>query len=343
MAQLWIDLFPWLTYALALVVLAHAWFRDGLFFALIPAVFAIYFLLSELAATQGALGYRYVVLPHLIEVQPAWVASLGQLVFGDPIAVSRPATCPEVPMAVPLAVPVVEALLVWSLLRTTLFLKAKWWLAPFMVGLVAVLLDVVLDPATAKSEWCGDPNKGLAVTANGLHFWRWYVWGHFAPAFHGIPLVNFGAWFFGSAAIALAAERVMNHYQIQPGQPLPLAIVAKTILIALVLILVVGFTVELAYFRWMHALFETLDAAGQWGFLIGVGVTTATAIVAVAGGLGRTAERRWELWAAPVLLIATNLVGVFASGPHAQLWLLVLAFVVTTPVVLLALWWPRRP
>jgi hypothetical protein len=333
---LWLQIFAYAVYVIAVVLLWMTYRRDGFFFAAMPVVFFLYFLISELLATQGGLPYRYgELLPHHICVDLAILAQLAGYFFGS----SAGNTCPEVPACVPLCVPMMEAMLVFGALRTSMVFRAPGWLQPFMVALVCAVLDWILDPTSAVSEWCGT-GPPPPVLAKGIEFWRWFIWGHYQPAWSGIPLINFGAWYFGTVGITLAAGTVTWVRAFFPPSLLKDLI---AIILTLIGVLLLGLHLEKLAFVWMGNLFLSYGESAQWAFIVGWAVVTAGAVWSRAATFDRSMTFYWEWLPIPALLILSSLVGLLIAGPHALAAQLIAAWVVILVVEVAYALWPYRP
>lgn len=343
----WLHVFAYVVYAIAIVLLWMTYRRDGLFYAAMPVVFFVYFLVSELFATQGGLPYRYGGLPQILCVDLGALAPLAEYFFGTlpPVATGNAATaglhtCPIVRACVPLSVPMMEAMLVFGALRTSMVLGVPKWFQPFGVALACVVLDWILDPTSAVSEWCGI-GFGPDVLARGIEFWRWFIWGHYRPSWHGIPLINFGAWYFGTVGITTAALTVLwiRTTFFRPGPWADLG----SILLTLIGVLLLGLHLEKLAFEWMGALFESAGAAGQWGFLAAWGLATALVARSLASGLARSPIFYWEWLLTPALLLLSSFVGLVFGGPHAWFMLLLAVWLLIVLVELAYALWPYRP
>jgi hypothetical protein len=310
-------------------------------------------------ATQGGLPYQYGALPHHVCIEAFASASgglfetLAQYFFGgvptealgDAVATGRAQaqaagyTCGPVPACVPISVPIMEGFTAFGLLRTGMLLAPPRWFQPFMVALVAVTIDWILDPTSAVSEWCGS-GSGLPIKAAGIEFWHWFVWGQYEPNWHGIPLINFGAWYFGTVGIAMAALAVIRY---RTGLAASVIADIASIIVLLLFVLLLGLHLEKLAFAWMGALFDSYSSAGQWGFIIAWGVGTAALVVYFAGSFQRGHSFRWEWLPIPALMLVSSLMGLIIAGPHALPSLLYLAWGLILAVVAAYLLWPYRP
>lgn len=104
---------------------------------------------------------------------------------------------------IPFSVVLMEASITYAAMWTALKLRARLFTVPFIVGLFAFNIDLLLDPVVAASYDCSGQ-----VQKAGLGFWHWYIFpsdgtppylGHW----FGVPLFNYAAW-WGAPAISVA-------------------------------------------------------------------------------------------------------------------------------------------
>ncbi|HNP85575.1 MAG TPA: hypothetical protein PKK78_05510 [Kouleothrix sp.] len=101
---------------------------------------------------------------------------------------------------VPLAIPLMESLIIYAAMRTSDRFQAPWQIRPLIDGLLALALDIAIDPVVSIGVPC-QPNP-TAIVAHGLGFWVWKL----VPtqeAWLGVDLNNFAGWFFGAAVFSL--------------------------------------------------------------------------------------------------------------------------------------------
>jgi hypothetical protein len=101
---------------------------------------------------------------------------------------------------VPLAVPLVEYLVVWAGLRLVEAIGLRPWARPWAVGLLAMLFDFGLDPVALRDLW--------AASQGSIARWTWYP-GPGDVTLLGEPVYNFTGWVLlgGWAAAALLLGR----------------------------------------------------------------------------------------------------------------------------------------
>lgn len=102
---------------------------------------------------------------------------------------------------VPLAIPLMEGIIIYAAMRTSDRLLAPWQIRPLIDGLLALALDIAIDPIVSIGVPCQPRTVG--VVAHGLGFWVWKLQAA-EEAWLGVDLNNFAGWFFGAATFSLA-------------------------------------------------------------------------------------------------------------------------------------------
>jgi hypothetical protein len=129
----------------------------------------------------------------------------GAFGFGPPDDCCNQAPSPKISATIPLSGSIITFCLLWTarlLLTTTRWMQPyRPVIAPFMVGLVALVLDGFLDPVLAISNSCGCVGVS-EVLHPGLGFWQWFTRPEFADYWFDIPLFNFANWYAFPAAMA---------------------------------------------------------------------------------------------------------------------------------------------
>lgn len=97
---------------------------------------------------------------------------------------------------VPLEVILLEAVIFYTALRLTEYLKIPSWGKPFVVGLFASLQDVTIDPAAAHDRYLYEG----AMSGQ----WNWKL--DYAGGFVGIPFYNFSGWYYFAVCYAFAIQ-----------------------------------------------------------------------------------------------------------------------------------------
>src|SRR6185295_6217588 len=108
---------------------------------------------------------------------------------------------------IPIGIFAMEGILLMSLYRTSHLMGMRWWVAPFADGLIAVIIDALLDPVSARSVLCLD-GGGNTPLQTALSFWVWRTSEGNPGSFYGIPICNYLAWFVGVFAFSFAIRFV---------------------------------------------------------------------------------------------------------------------------------------
>ncbi len=99
---------------------------------------------------------------------------------------------------VPLSIPIVEFIVVYSSLRLTNHMKIPTWSKPIIVGLLGMLFDFTLDPVATKEIF--------STTSGTIGRWTWFI-GANAVNIYGEPVYNFTGWIllcgYGAAFLLL--------------------------------------------------------------------------------------------------------------------------------------------
>ena len=86
---------------------------------------------------------------------------------------------------VPLSILMFEAVIFYSALRFAEIMKFPKWAIPFVVGVLAVLQDMTIDPVAVFD----------LHNVNGIMEGRWNWTPHYEKMFFGIPFFNYTGWF----------------------------------------------------------------------------------------------------------------------------------------------------
>lgn len=314
MTDVWILSFAAAVPFITLLVVALTYQRLGFYWAAIPIVFAIYFLVSESAAL-GQHNYQYGPVPAKIDLYA---------LFGR-TAPPGDSPCTQTSLGVPVSVVLMEALLLFGMLRTTDFLSPPQWLRPGMDGLMAVTIDLILDPVVANSLWCSD-GTGSSLHA-GLGLWVWFTSLANPGQWLGIPLVNFAAWFFGAVAIS-AAVRIVASIMDVGNQTMAQQFISATG--ALVICLVLGLTMEAASFAFMGRLLDgdSISAIQRWLVICSIFGFVAWSIVKSDSRFHHDADFHWEIIALPAFLFGYMGCALMLDGPWDDWPQLILIYLV---------------
>lgn len=312
---------PWiLSYAIgvtvaSLLILTVTYRRHGFYWASVPVIFTIYFLISESVAL-GQHHYQYGPLP--------WQVDLWQWLGHSPAPPSD--ACSQTSLAVPIPVVLMEGFLLFGMLRTTDLLAPPQWLRPLMDGLMAVTIDLILDPVVANSLWCGGGEGHGDGLHSGVGLWVWFTDEANPGQWFGIPLVNFAAWFFGAAAISASVRFVaarMDVVRLSLSQQFISAVGA------LMLCLVIGLALEAACFALMQNLFDSAEIPPiqRWLVLLGVLGAVALAVVLARDEFRRGWHFHWEVVALPTFLFAYMGWALLTAEPWQNHMALILVYV----------------
>ena len=87
---------------------------------------------------------------------------------------------------VPLTVPIIEFIVIYSALRLTNYMDIPAWVKPLVAGLAGVLFDFSLDPLAVHQVF--STNEGT------ISRWVWYINSSDVNIFN-VPIFNFSGWF----------------------------------------------------------------------------------------------------------------------------------------------------
>ena len=194
----------------------------------------------------------------------------------------------------PIFIAVTWAVIVYCLTRMGTRLNVRWYLLPLVFGMVALTLDMALDPLAAASllvpnfgDFCyGSTNWG---SAEGVGYWVWCVPQSQPNDFWlGVPIQNFYAWF-----MVVAVYMYFQSIAYQRSYNSPWTVQVATLFGSTLVSVTIFFTL-LEYF---------INLGYQWGWWIW-GVEMAAGLLVVASaGLDRT-RYKWDWWAYIVVLSA---------------------------------------
>jgi len=251
---------------------------------------------------------------------------------------------------IPLSVLLMEASLTFGLLwtarllvvvTTPTFLPAPYraLLIPFMTGLVALLVDLPLDPILSDSCECTPvtntvnpvcPHDADEVDRQhgGLTFWQWFAEpeAKFLDQWYGVPMFNFAIWY--CAPVALAASAILLGWMGPVSSWLAAAIQA---LIAFVFG-VAAFTAP-----------STQPPKLQLALMVLAILVSLTIVFPAWSTFRRDNPFRWEFVVPSALFALFPLVALLAgaNGMQTGSWLLVVSLVATllTLFFLIAPYW----
>ena len=227
---------------------------------------------------------------------------------------------------VPLSVPIVEYLVVYSALRMLEGAHMPTWCKPIVVGFMAMMFDFSLDPIAVK----------LLHTANGVTIgrWSWY------PAatdvqIYGEPVYNFTGWVLicGYAACLLLLGRwwfKKSKYNPVVGTVYPIVMMVAALAV------LVG--PESQLLLWLGP-FYSKGSNAEW-IMLGFWVALPAMLIAVFWrGRMRARLAAGENVIVPLVLAGlpvVNIVTTLVTGMFAILWLVVLSAAIDGALVLWA-------
>jgi hypothetical protein len=120
----------------------------------------------------------------------------ARLPGGVYIGCTAPSSC------VPLAIPVMEGIIIYAIIQTSNRLNLPWGVRPVLDGLLAISIDLAMDPVVSASVRCRLGMPPVSVEP-GAGFWVWLLRPEQSVSglppeqnlLFGIPLNNFSGWF----------------------------------------------------------------------------------------------------------------------------------------------------
>lgn len=183
---------------------------------------------------------------------------------------------------IPLTVPIIEFLIVYSTLRILRTINIPTWTKPFITGLSAMVFDFSLDPVAVKQ---------IYQTAEGvIGRWSYYpVPGE--PVIYGEPVMNFTGWIYIGgywAAFILIGEwwHQKSGYNEKVGYAYPV--------IASLLSLICLVSPISNFFNYMGPFFDRTSNM-QWVMLIALTlISVAVLVLAITKYWDHKALRSWD-------------------------------------------------
>ena len=293
-------------YVLTLLCLIHAW-RRGLPLVLGIVAASVHGFVTETVAISRLHEYYYNRFLIMLCSDPgSWRVSVQ---------------CVATSSCVPLAVPLLEGVLIYAAMYTSDRLSLAWQLRPLLDGLLAMTIDFALDPVVSIGTKCLTADLPQ-LYLKGLGFWIWEVRPP-QEATLGVNLNNFAGWFLGTAVFSLVLRSCRRWLGARwPGLAGTIgAAVAAIVATQLVLFVLV----EL--YTWL----VNLLFGQQWiVFSIMIG---AAVLVLLRGGsaLRRDSPIDWTVLAVPGFLMLFTLGALLLSGLYRErplllvLWLVLFA------------------
>jgi hypothetical protein len=243
---------------------------------------------------------------------------------------------------VPACIAIAWACIVYSVMRTTEHLPLSRAQRPLTCALLALMIDLALDPVAADSritdhvfEPCLLPTF-RAGDAPGLHFWTWCVTAKYDTyTWYGIPLSNFFGWMaaiYGYTTAILFVEARWQPRSLGLARQLA-CLVALVVVAAVVTYAILGLYGQLAF----HS--------GMPGWLLFAFGAAAPLIVTIQmiPRVRRDAAPEWIPFAVPVFVFAFCAWALFATDERqlkeaTYAWTLA----TVTPIGLYLYWLPYR-
>jgi uncharacterized membrane protein len=267
--------------AVFLVLLRDGW-KSAPFFAFILLLMVVYQYATEFIGLRGG-NYYYGNLPLSICLAAGGEAG---------------GVCPIPDRCIPLPVLLMEAAILLTVMRTTDLLGVNRLGKPLLDALMAVNIDVMLDPIVSAAAWCG---TGVGASYGGLGFWTWLTTPEMEGLFFGVPLFNFFAWFADNLAFVIGVRLVAHQFAAVRSGKLAGFLGA---LGAIVLIMLIEGAVFLPL-KWI--LDRDPGSVWQWTVTLTVfGMATAV-VLPFLRGLKHDNPVRWPLLAAPTFYFTFGL------------------------------------
>lgn len=301
----------------------YAWRRGGAFYGLMLPAIALYTFAAEQIAVRVTHNYYYA--PFFLQ-------------FCGPPGTSTIGLCTIPNYCVPIAIPVAEAIIVFSILRTTDQLRPPWWARPFLDAVIATNIDVIFDPVVSLNIWCGPDVRPSPL---GVGLWTWLLHPSDPGLWFGVPLNNYIAWWGSIFGFSVALRGVQAYFGVERsgmrhhfGKSLKmmLVVIVAALLaggLVVVLINVVFAAIDADAWRWavtLALLFGSLalalpsrktwrrDHPTQWSLLIGHGFFFAMALAFLLyHGLWRVHPSLLVVW------LVTTFVGMlYGAAPYSH-------------------------
>lgn len=307
----------------AILYTVYAWRHGGAFFGLMLPAIAVYTFIAEEIAVRVTHNYYYA--PFFLQVcGPAGTSTIG--------------LCTIPNYCVPIAIPLAEAIIVFTILRTTDQLRPPLYVRPFLDATIATNIDVIFDPVVSLSMWCGPEPRPSPL---GLGLWTWLLHPSDPGLWFGVPLNNYIAWWgsifgFSAALRGIQAYFGLERRGLQHDFLKSLKMMLGVVVAALVAGGVVVGLINVAFaaidadpWRWAVTIGLVLasvalalpsaktwqrDHPPQWSLLIGHGFFFAVALGFIVS---------YRLWAVhpwlPVVWLGTTLIGLlFGAAPYSR-------------------------
>ena len=290
-------------YALAMICLRHAW-RRARYLALVFLVAIAFSYVTEIFAINLLHEYYY---DHFLIM----ICRDARFPFGTQLSCTAPSSC------VPLAIPVMEAMIIYAAIQTSNRLELPWAVRPVLDGFLAISIDLAMDPIVSASVMCQKPSLPVPVEP-GIGFWVWLlrpeqtVFGITLKEnlLFGIPLNNFSGWFLSVVIFSYILR--IGWKRIPPG--------SKGILGDLI-VPVVAIPLTVLVFTGVIFVYELLIKyvlGSEWILVALILAASALVVLRFARRVRRDHPIDFFLLAVPLFFHAYFLVVLFASSLHLK-------------------------
>lgn len=199
---------------------------------------------------------------------------------------------------IPIAVILMEACILLTVIRTTDLLAPPSWVKPFLDAAISVNLDVMLDPITSVSKWC---DQGAGDSFGGLGFWSWLTSTDFPGHWFGVPLFNYISWYADTLAFVIAIRLVLYLYV--KHQKDAYTAFKGAVMTVFALILLEG-VINLAHTAVMN---RSSSASWQWTVALTIVAFNVVIVAATVRKFRFDSPPEWPLVVAPMFFFAFGL------------------------------------
>lgn len=314
-------------YGLAILCLRHAW-RHGRYLAVMMMAAVGFSYTTEIFAINLLHEYYY---NHFLVM----ICRDASLPGGVYIGCTAPSAC------VPLAIPVMEAMIIYAIVQTSNRLKLPWAVRPVLDGLLAMSIDLVMDPVVSASLMC-QPGIQPVTVEPGAGFWVWLlrpeqtVFGITLEQnlLFGIPLNNFSGWFLSIVIFSFMLR--IGWLKIPPGSRGILGdVIVPVVAIPLTLIAFAG---VIAAYQWLIK----YVLGSEWILVAIILAVSVLAVLRFARRAGRDHPIDLVLLAVPFVFHLYFLALLFASDLYRKVPALVVFVPALFLISMLMFGWPYR-
>ena len=265
-------------YIVAIIVFIHAWHQGRrqvfLFLSLMVAAGAIE---AHMILSVGS--YYYAPFLLMVGTSPFWF---------------------------PVCIAVAWGVIWYYVMMLTDRIIPTWYVRPLVDALLAVSIDLVLDPAVAGNVACDTSIQ--AGSAPGLGLWVWCKIPENMPTIFKIPLANFHAWFL-MTGITTFLCRAVDRWGIKRGGPYD---GFRIVVIAVMTVLLVSFFVEELAAR-VHLSFSKQWFLSEW-MLLWIGIVAAVSVLVLNSKIESVSPIHWHVLLFPFVGLAYCWLGYIVWG-----------------------------